>query len=75
MLGLATILLIVLLFVLGMVGGLNWVGTRTLKRPKVDPEQLLRERFARGEISEEEYGRRLAILKYGPPPELLFPTD
>ncbi|MFI0508605.1 putative membrane protein [Streptomyces canus] len=27
------------------------------------PEQLLAERFARGEIDEDEYGRRLSVLR------------
>lgn len=30
--------------------------------PRVAPEQLLGERFARGEIDEEEYRRRLTML-------------
>ena len=30
--------------------------------PRLSPEQLLAERFARGEIEEEEYRRRLATL-------------
>jgi putative membrane protein len=31
------------------------------------PEQLLAERFARGEIDEEEYRRRLAVLRTNGP--------
>ncbi|MFF8191071.1 SHOCT domain-containing protein [Streptomyces bobili] len=31
------------------------------------PEQLLAERFARGEIDEEDYQRRLAALRASPP--------
>ncbi|WUN23714.1 SHOCT domain-containing protein [Streptomyces sp. NBC_00316] len=31
------------------------------------PEQLLAERFARGEIDEEEYQRRLTTLRASPP--------
>jgi len=30
--------------------------------PRLSPEQLLAERFARGEIDEDEYQRRLATL-------------
>ena len=71
MLDLAGVLLVVLVFVVALVGGLNWISARSLKRPPVDPEQLLRERFARGELDETEYTRRLTILKYGPPIELL----
>ncbi|WP_155056038.1 SHOCT domain-containing protein [Streptomyces blattellae] len=34
------------------------------RTPAADlPEQLLAERFARGEIDEEEYRRRLAVLR------------
>ena len=71
MIELAIVLGIVLLFVVGLVGGLTWVSGRAIpKRPAADPEQLLRERFARGDIDEQEYARRLSILKYGPPLEL-----
>jgi putative membrane protein len=31
------------------------------------PEQILAERFARGEIGEDEYRRRLAVLRGAPP--------
>jgi putative membrane protein len=31
------------------------------------PEQILAERYARGEIDEEEYRRRLAVLRDSPP--------
>ena len=53
---------------------------RALSRPhrqqptsaaRPSPEQLLAERFARGEIDEEEYRRRLTVLHAsagGPPP-------
>ncbi|GAB2448968.1 SHOCT domain-containing protein [Streptomyces incanus] len=40
-------------------------------RPPVDrpaAEQVLAERFARGEIDEDEYRRRLAVLRGGAPP-------
>ena len=33
----------------------------------VDPEQLLAERYARGEIDEIEYAQRLSVLRVGPP--------
>ncbi|MER6126398.1 SHOCT domain-containing protein [Streptomyces sp. NPDC001795] len=38
--------------------------THTPARPT--PEEILRERFARGEIDEEEYRRRLNALHAGP---------
>ncbi|WP_406481015.1 SHOCT domain-containing protein [Streptomyces sp. NBC_01615] len=31
--------------------------------PEVTPERLLAERFARGEIDEDEYWRRMAVLR------------
>jgi putative membrane protein len=33
------------------------------REPRRDPQQILAERFARGEIDEAEYRRRLAILQ------------
>ncbi|NUU20661.1 MAG: SHOCT domain-containing protein [Streptomycetaceae bacterium] len=38
-------------------------------QPAAGPESLLAERFARGEIDEDEYRRRLAVLRRptGPP--------
>ena len=63
---LAGVLLVVLVFVVGLVSALQAV-----ERGKhVDPEELLKGRFARGEIDEAEYARRLSILRYGPPLEL-----
>ncbi|MEV5880689.1 SHOCT domain-containing protein [Streptomyces sp. NPDC052101] len=35
--------------------------------PVSGPEQILAERYARGEIDEEEYHRRLATLRGSPP--------
>lgn len=37
------------------------------KLPPVDPQQLLAERYARGEIDEIEYAERLSVLRMGPP--------
>lgn len=58
----ASILLVLALLVLG---GLLLV--RSMRRPPAgppprSPEQVLAERFARGEIGEEEYRSRLAAL-------------
>lgn len=36
------------------------------RRP-ADPEKVLAERFARGEIDEIEYAKRLSVLRVGPP--------
>ncbi len=52
------------------------VGTviSALSRGKTeDPAAVLAERYAKGEISEEEYTRRLSILTYGPP--ILLPPS
>lgn len=32
-----------------------------------DAKTLLEERFAKGEIGEEEFARRMSLLTYGPP--------
>jgi putative membrane protein len=38
-------------------------------QPGADPQWLLAERFARGDIDEGEYRRRLAVLRGDPAPE------
>lgn len=42
-------------------------GSARQRRHPVDPEQVLAERFARGEIEEAEYAQRLSVLRVGPP--------
>ena len=42
-------------------------GRARQRRHPVDPEQVLAERFARGEIDETEYAQRLSVLRIGPP--------
>jgi putative membrane protein len=48
-----------------------WIEARSTVRQKVrhpvDPEQLLAERYARGELDEHEYAQRLSVLRVGPP--------
>lgn len=49
------------------------------KRHPADPRAVLADRYARGQIDEQEYGRRLAVLTYGPefpapPPGVTLPT-
>lgn len=48
-----------------------WMDARTAaakrRRHPVDPEEILAERFARGELDETEYAQRLAVLRVGPP--------
>ena len=63
---LALVLLMLLLFVATVVGALARGRTE-------DPAAVLAERYAKGEISEEEYTRRLSILTYGPP--ILLPPS
>jgi uncharacterized membrane protein len=58
----AIVMLVILLFILGLVGGLKLVDRERTK----PPEEQLAARFARGEIGEGEYLRGLAILRYGP---------
>ncbi|MGH3159409.1 MAG: SHOCT domain-containing protein [Streptosporangiaceae bacterium] len=36
---------------------------RSPRRPATGPEEILAERYARGEISTEEYQERLAVLR------------
>jgi putative membrane protein len=58
----------VLLFrALGRTGPGSGEHTHTHTPSAPSPEQLLAERFARGEIDEEEYQRRLAALHATPP--------
>ena len=68
MLNFAVIMAILTLSCIVLVMGLTWAERRTL--PRQDPEKVLADRFAKGEIDEGEYARRLGILRYGPPIEL-----
>lgn len=66
-------MLIPFLFWVGLLALVAWVVTRLFPRRRDggatgtasrDPaEQILRERFARGEVTAEEYGRALEILR------------
>ncbi len=42
-------------------------GRSTYPRPLVGPEQLLAQRYARGELDDDEYQHRLTVLHTGPP--------
>lgn len=58
--------------IIGAVALVRYLG-RTGQRdgdasPRTTPEQLLAERFARGEIDAEEYRARLDTLRSGPKP-------
>lgn len=77
--------LVPLLFWVGLLAFVAWIVTRLFPRRRDggaagatsrDPaEEILRERFARGEISTEEYLRSLKILRGEIPPELSNPED
>lgn len=56
----AAVMLIILLFIVGLVWALKLV-----ERDRQPPEKQLQGRFARGEITEAEYLRSLAILQHG----------
>jgi len=43
---------------------------RPKELPAGNPEAILLERFAKGDIDETDYARRLSIVRYGPPLEL-----
>ena len=63
---------IILAFILLLVGGLEAID-RWTKRAEtaIDPQKVLEARFARGEIDEAEYARRLSVLRLGPPLEIV----
>ena len=63
MVELAVVMAIILVFVVGLVGGLAWVGNGFKLRDRRPPQIVLRDRFAKGEIDETEYLRRLSILE------------
>ncbi len=52
----------VAVFILGVVLGSIWVGTRLWRGYRGPARQLLAERFSRGEVSPEEYTQRLRLL-------------
>jgi putative membrane protein len=61
--------MIVMLVIAVIVVWLVVRGLIALERPRTEgsrrsePEEILRERFARGEIDSDEYERRLALLR------------
>ncbi len=57
------------LVITGIVALVRYLGRTDQYRPRTGQptaEQVLAERFARGEIDEEEYQRRLETLRAGP---------
>ena len=58
-------------FIIVLVGGLEVIDQLKKRNElRVNPEQVLAARFARGEIDEMEYSRRLSVLRLGPPLEI-----
>lgn len=67
----AIVMAVIAVFVVVLVGGLEAINSiKKRSELRVDPQQLLAARFAKGEIDEAEYSRRLSILRLGPPLEL-----
>ena len=65
----AVVMLVIFLFVSGLVYGESLLN-RILPPRKEDPEKVLAARYAKGEIDEAEYSRRLSVLRLGPPLEI-----
>lgn len=66
-------MLVNLLLLAGLLAFVAWTVVRVLpsarderSSSRPDPEEILRERFARGEIDADEYERSLAILRGEP---------
>ena len=65
----AVVMLVIFLFIMGLSYG-DELMKRILPSRRENPEQLLASRFAKGEIDEAEYSRRLSVLRLGPPLEI-----
>ena len=64
--------ILLIVFLGGLVAAVVWLGVRIfpkvrrderLEAPRDSAEEILRERFARGEITAEEYQRSIEILR------------
>lgn len=62
-LGLVVLVVVLLVRYFSRTGQQAPGGWRAAGPPPASPEQLLAERYARGEIDDEEYRRRLAVLR------------
>ena len=61
---------IAVMLVGGAFAGINalWQEYKVRRRQVAkDAKALLEERFAKGDIGEEEFARRMSLLTYGPP--------
>lgn len=65
----AVVMLVIFLFITGLSYG-EEIMKRLVPSRREDPERVLAARFARGEIDEKEYSRRLSVLRLGPPLEI-----
>jgi len=56
--------------IFGVIALVRYLGRqdRSLAPPRLTPEQVLAERFAHGQIDEQEYQERRDILRGGPRP-------
>jgi putative membrane protein len=65
-----TTVLLAILVIVGVVLFVRYLarpGRPTEPRLPTAPEQLLAQRYARGELDDDEYQHRLAVLHSGPP--------
>ena len=60
----AALVWIVFIIVSGVVATCGLIFRSVPRQRQIPPEQLLKTRFANGEIGEEEYVRRLAVLQH-----------
>ncbi len=58
------------LVIFGVIALVRYLGRqdRSLGPPRLTPEQVLAERFAHGQIDEQEYQERMDTLRGGPRP-------
>lgn len=56
---------IVIIFVVVWLAARAGSPSRGIREVRPTPEEILRERYARGEIDTEEYQRRLEVLRRG----------
>jgi uncharacterized membrane protein len=72
----AIVAVVGLVFGLGAAGvGISWLNDRRVaaiarRYPKASPREILEARFAKGEIDEAEFNRRMSRLMLGPTLEL-----
>ena len=65
----AVVMLVIFLFIMGLSYGEELMRS-ILPSRREDPEKVLASRYAKGEIDDAEYSRRLSVLRLGPPLEI-----